>query len=500
MPLFPPGRPYYTSAAMDQEITEVREGPVSAGTQLGHFRLGRLLGSGLSSQVYEAENLLAGKRCALKLFRRSLRLGPPHWGRFVHEAKLAAALSAKGGLADVYAFLNLDGAHAAVLELVEGTTLRALVRKNAPLSRRSYVPLMRALCQGLANAHAHGIAHLRLHGGQALVSWRGSEPEVRLCDFGVRHLLPDPKDDEEVWAKSPESAVTISPEQARGGAGDTRSDVYALSVMLYEMVPGKVPFLASSFAATLEQHVSETPVPPSQLVSLSPELESTILRGLEKDPRKRIPSVEALLAALDPAAVTGQHGLLGGSGRHAALSPSASREIELSSPGVEVSPPPPPLRSAGLAPALSVAARPKTRAWLFVLLGVALLGFGGIAAWVLLSDEKPPARRPLRPAAGRPAPSPALPVVGVGPRTSPERPGNLAARGLARPEGFGTVEVISTDGKAQVFIDGKFRGQGPSVSVGLPAGPHKAHVVSFGRKSAERDFHLKPDERVRLSF
>jgi serine/threonine protein kinase len=485
--------------AIDREITEVREGP-RQGTVIGQFRLGRLLGSGLSSEVYEAENLLAGKRCALKLFRRTLRLGPPHWGRFVHEAKLAAALSAKGGLVDVYSFVNLDGVHAAVLELVEGTTLRALVRKNAPLSRRSYVPLMRALCQALAIAHAHGLAHLHLHGGQALVSWRGSEPEVRLCDFGVRHLLPDPKEDEEVWAKSPESALTLSPEQARGASGDPRSDVYALSVLLYEMVTGKVPFLAETFAATLEQHVSEAPVPPSQLVSVSAELEATILRGLEKDPRKRIPSVEALLAALDPAAVTGQHALA--SGRHAAISPAASREIELSSPGEPAAGHALPSTTARPAPLLQPE-KPRMRAWLLILLGVAVLAFAGVTAWVLLAKETPsrpaPPRRPLPPR--RPAgAAPGAAVIAATPVAGRDRPGNLAARGVSRPAGFGVVEVVSTDAKAQVFIDGKFRGEGSSVSLNLASGPHRAHVVSAGRKSAERDFSLVPGQRLRLSF
>jgi serine/threonine-protein kinase len=487
---------------MDHKITEVRES-ARAGTVLGHFRLGRLLGSGLTGEVYEAENLIAGKRCALKLFRRTLHLGPPHWGRFVHEAKLAAALSAKGGLIDVYAFLNLEGIHAAVMELVEGTTLRALVRKNAPLSRRSYVPVMRSLCQGLAIAHAHGVAHLHLHGGQALVSWRGSEPEVRLCDFGVHHLLPDLKDDESVWPASPEAALTISPEQARGGAGDARSDVYALAVMLYEMVTGKVPFLGDSFAATLEQHASEPPVPPSQLVSLGPELETTILRGLEKDPRKRIPSVEALLAALDPTSVTGQHGLLGGSGRHPALSPSASREIELSavSPAESPDPLPPPLPS-GLR-AASAPTRPRMRIWLFALLGAAVLAFAGVAAWVLLSGEKPPPRAPRRPLPPRGAlpPREATPVAGlnVSARAARERPGNLVQRGISRPEGFGSVEVSPTDGKAQVFIDGKFRGQGRTV-VTLPSGPHRVYVITGQRRSPERQLQLKPGEKLELRF
>lgn len=362
------------------------------------------------------------------------------------------------------------------------------------------MPVMRALCLGLANAHAHGIAHLHLHGGQALVSWRGGEPEVKLCDFGAHHLLPDLKEEESVWAASPESALTISPEQARGGVGDVRSDVYALSVMLYEMVTGKVPFFGASFAATLEQHVSESPVPPSQLVSLSPELESTILRGLEKDPRKRIPSVEALLAALDPAAVTGQHGLIGASGRYPALSPSASREIELSSgTAAQASPSiPPPIPGAAPRPASAVG-KPKTRTWLLLLLGIAVLAFAGVIAWVLLSGEKPARRTTAR----RTLPArESSPVVGFagGSRAAPERPGNLAGRGLARPEGFGSVEVLTTDSKAQVFIDGKFRGQGPKLNVSLPSGPHRAYIVSGQRRGAERDFNLRPDERVRLSF
>jgi serine/threonine-protein kinase len=478
--------------------------PLHPGSVVGNYRLDALIAGGASSEVYEGTNLVARKRCAVKIFRPHLELDAVHFGRCVHEAKRVGLLG-HPNIADTYAFVSTDGHTFSVMERLDGTTLRALVRKQGPLSRRSLLPLVRGVGAGLAAAHALGVVHGHLHGGQVMVNWPGgggSEPSVKLLDFGVRHLQVAPKEDRPNLERRPEQAVCLAPEQIKGQPADARTDVYALSVMLYEMLTGRVPFLADSFAATLELHLSETPPPPGRLAPISPEVEEMLLRGLEKDPRRRVPSVEALLAVLDPTSVTGQHSIAT-SGRHAALAPTPSREITITpvpEPADASTPPPVPL-----AVSLERLKVPRRRTWLFVLLGVVVLGVVATAAWVFLGGDKPPEPQPKKSVQATP---PAAPAGGVArpTRERSTRPGRSGLLGhplrakLARIEGLGTLQVTTKDDKAQVFVDGYYKGAGRAVTQQLAAGPHRVHIVVRGRKSESKDIELRPGARLTVDF
>lgn len=291
--------------AKDTAETEL----LGPGRRIGDVVLGRLLGAGVSSEVYQAESLVAGKACAVKVFRRELRINPVSRGRYRRVAHEIDHLG-HSGIADVFAFGETPGGRAyAICELAPGRPLTDVLRQPHPLPRRVVVSILRNICNVLALTHARGIPHLRLHPGNVMVEIGVNDvSRLVLLDFGVHQLhaaLDDPQPGLPLRA---EDAVWVAPEQARGEPGDSRTDVYALSVLLYELLTGRVPFLGSSYKETLEQHVSTPPPPPGQIVALPADLEQTILRGLEKDPRRRVPSVEALLSAVDPlSATTGQH-------------------------------------------------------------------------------------------------------------------------------------------------------------------------------------------------
>lgn len=518
-----------------EEITQVRGAP--ALSMLGNYRLGRPIAEGLLSVIYEGHNPIAQKRCAVKVFRGPVRTGPVVAGRYVHEAELVARIG-HPSIGETYSSGVTDGQLFTAMEYIEGTDLRSLLAEQAPLSRRTYFPVLRGICAGLAAAHAYGISHRHLHPGQVMVQWKGHNLEVKVLDFGTHHLLPSVKDP---IGWRPEHAIYLAPEQAKGGEGDSRSDIYALSVMLYEMVTGRVPFLAETFEATLEQHISEAPVAPSQVAVMPSELEQTILRGLEKDPRRRTPSVEALLAALDPMAVTGQHQLLGRpttTGRHRALTALASQELAITplpelEPDLEPQAVPPPFPRA--ASPLKV---PRSRAWLFILLAVVALGCGVTIALLLVGETETPtqpkpvprprAPRPRAAAAGAPAkratprpPPPARPAAKAAPAPPTRRapPAVQPAPGAIRPvtgrrlrtairklgvqpaKGMGNLEIATPDAKAQVFVNGKFKGTGKLVILPqLPVGTYRIHLVVKGRKTPHRDVHLQANQRLTITF
>jgi serine/threonine protein kinase len=502
--------PYYTPLVNDTEVTQVRPPPpippdLHPGSVVGTFRLDALIASGASSEIYEGLNLVANKRCAVKLFRRHLELDLVHFGRYVHEVKRLSGID-HPNIAEVFSFANADGRAFAVMERLEGATLRALLQQQGQLSRRSLLPLLRGMCQGLAAAHGMGVVHQHLHPGQVLIQWGGAgDPVVKLLDFGVHHLLVGIKEESGLERRA-EHAAFLAPEQIKGLPADSRTDVYAVSAMLYQMVTGRPPLLGDTYAATLDQHLNESPLPPSRHTAVSTDLEEMILRGLEKDPRRRVPSMEALLATLDPTSASAPHPLLGKSGRLAAI--PSSREISLTAgeaPAGDESLPP-----SGVPP-LPLAARdsdplqvPKRRSWLFVLLGVAAVGFLGVVAYVFLGerDDKPVVKRATAPRSAARPPAPPSPSARFAKPRGLEP--SIAKRDhpvLRHTAGFGTLQVTSKDPSAQVFVDGYFKGQGKVVTLqSLVVGTHRIHIVVAGRKSPHRDVQLKPGDRLTVDF
>ena len=337
-------------------VTHTDSAPSTPSVQLSvpsvgipHLRLGERISGGFSSEILAGRNKLAAKACAVKLIRPELEVGHVTRGRYAHACRLASYVQ-HAGIVDVFRVDTApNGQTFAVCELIKGVSLRALIRKTGPLSRRAYVPIIRELCAALAAAHERHLWHLRLHPGNVMVNWKGDDAaQLRVLDFGVHHLHPPIDEEKPGLQRNSEYAACIAPEQINGSLEDVdqRTDVYALACMLYHMVCGQSPFVGDTFAATCEMHVNETPRPPSEIVPVTNELEQAIFRGLAKDPKGRTPSVSALLSELDPlASTTGVHKALAkrksrsrsfGSASYPALPLSAmpSAELELSHAGI----------------------------------------------------------------------------------------------------------------------------------------------------------------------
>lgn len=525
---------------MNEEITQVSEIPPGAsgslfGAVVGDYRLGHLLGEGLSSQVYDAHNLIADQPCAVKLFRPKLLKSPVLRGRYQHEARQASRLQHLNICSWYGLHQSSQGHWFAVIERAEGSSLREMLAQNAPLSRRTLVPVMRELCATLAAAHAAGLAHHRLHPGNIMVNWddQGRGVGLSVLDFGVANVHPKIDDPTPVVERHARDAVYLAPELCQGQPADSRSDVYSLAAMLYHMVTGKEPFLGDSFASTAQQHSGESPVQASRIVSLPSELEEAIRRGLEKDPRRRIPSVEAFLSALDPLSGTGQHRALSRTptGRHEILNHENVQfggALSASNLGNEITTPqgaPAAHQDASLD--VDVAPPKKRKLWLWLTLLIAVVGFGGTLTWYLVLDKQPskadgspPAGRKvsekksavrtlsntarrLRPSRGQtPLPVSAAKAAGSerGPRDPLAKRDPLAAK-RAEKAATGTLIVVTDTSDAKIFVDNKLVGGGRTkVLDHVSPGKHSVRVETGTQKLPERTIEVRAGQRRRVNF
>ncbi|MGB9633149.1 MAG: protein kinase domain-containing protein, partial [Chloroflexaceae bacterium] len=248
----------------------------------GRYALERLIGEGGMARVYAGRDLRLNRRVAIKIPHSHYLTDPDFLSRFRHEAQAAAMLT-HPNIVDVYDVGQDGDVHYLVMEYVEGTNLKAIITREAPLPIARAVDLAVQVALGLHAAHRAGLIHRDIKPQNIIVTPDG---RAHISDFGV--------------AKSPLStALTetgvafgtvdyLSPEQAQGRPATPLSDVYALGVVLYEMLTGRLPFTGDSALAVAMKHVTEPPVPLRQLVpAIPPGLEALVLQALAKDPAQR---------------------------------------------------------------------------------------------------------------------------------------------------------------------------------------------------------------------
>ncbi len=262
-----------------------------------------VIGEGGMGTVYQVRHRALGKRFALKALRKDLANDADIAARFMQEARTAAAVS-HPGLVEITDFGRLpSGQVYFVMELLEGTSLSALLRSGGPLPAARGLDIVRQLVHALKAAHDASIVHRDLKPDNVHIGKSGSEGErdqVKVVDFGLAKVIGSSKLTRAGMVFG--TPHYMSPEQAAGESVDHRADIYALGVVMYEMFAGKVPFEADSYMGVLTKHMYMEPTPPSQL---SPELaelgvlEQVILRCLQKRPEARYADLGALLADLD---------------------------------------------------------------------------------------------------------------------------------------------------------------------------------------------------------
>jgi serine/threonine-protein kinase len=276
---------------------------------IGAYQLVQRLGQGGMGEVWTARHRLLARPAAVKLIRAEL-LGASAQNReaaitrFEREARATAALGSTHTV-DVYDFgVTDDGSFYYVMELLDGISLDALVRRHGPIGPARAVFLLRQVCHSLSEAHARGLIHRDIKPGNIFTCRLGPDYDfVKVLDFGLVKQAPGlTKQHTDVTMEGTTAGTPayMAPEMALGREIDGRADLYAVGCVAYWLLTGQPVFGGDTPMATILAHVREDPIPPTARteVSIPPLFEAVIMSCLAKDPRERPASAEALAERL----------------------------------------------------------------------------------------------------------------------------------------------------------------------------------------------------------
>lgn len=281
--------------------------PIQPGRQVGPYLLLECIGQGGMGAVYRAKDARLGREVAVKVLLPELARDPERLHRFENEARIIGSLNHPNLMA-VYDTGTVEGHPYLVCELLDGEPLRARMGAG-PMSPTRAVDYLRQIAQGLAAAHAQGVIHRDLKPENVFITRQGF---VKLLDFGLAKNIGFASDrDATTLTCGPGvpahtqagmilgTVAYMSPEQIRGETLDGRSDIFALGLILYEMLTGRNPFRATSTIETLSAILKEEVPPMTPASGVVPvQLERLMLRCLEKDPAQRYQSVDDLVFQL----------------------------------------------------------------------------------------------------------------------------------------------------------------------------------------------------------
>ena len=257
----------------------------------GRYEIIGRIGQGGMSTVYKAKDLRLDREVAIKLLKDEFCSDEEFIERFKNEARSAAKLS-HGNIVAAYDIVNSEDRHYIVMELVEGISLRDYIARKGRLSNKETLGIALQAAEGLAEAHRNNIVHRDIKSQNIIISKEG---RIKIADFGIARAVSTDTMSSPVIG----SAHYISPEQAKTGQADARSDIYSLGICMYEMITGRLPFQGENTVNVVMAHIQDVMVPPVVYNSeIYPSLNDIILKASKKAPEERYQSAEELIEDL----------------------------------------------------------------------------------------------------------------------------------------------------------------------------------------------------------
>jgi eukaryotic-like serine/threonine-protein kinase len=256
------------------------------------------IGSGGMATIYRAQDLQMHRAVAVKVLREIYSTDPKFVARFQREARAASALK-HPNIVQVYDYGQTEGNYYIVMELIEGTDLSSYLTSYNVLDVDHAIIIAHDVALGLGAAHRRRIVHRDVKPQNVLIGRDGS---LKLSDFGIASMYKDALDDEGIITSSLTGGTVqyYAPEQAQGEIIRPSVDIYALGIVMYQMVTGRPPFDGDSPVAVAMKHIQDVPTSPSQFnPNIPPALEAIILRCLEKEPEMRFQDGSELARKLE---------------------------------------------------------------------------------------------------------------------------------------------------------------------------------------------------------
>ena len=422
-------------------------------SSIGEYRLVDFLGEGGMGEVYRGVHSKIGRVVAVKVLTREAA-NSGFIERFRNEARIQSSLN-HPNIATLYDFLEANGQPCIIMEFVDGQVLMDLIAARGALSSDETLHILHSVVEALQYVHGQGVVHRDIKSNNIKINSAG---EIKLLDFGIAK-----------GGSSPSLTMTgdvigtlhyLSPEQIRGGIADSRSDIWALGVLMYEMITGRLPFEATTLGDLCDKISKSTYVAPSALnLSLPREVEGILSRCLKKKPEDRYQTAADLLRDIRGAKAITQR-----------LNTAPTVIARTNHKTV-------PARMPSL-PAAEPAPKSRTKLWLVAsIVACALVIVIGIYLIIPGSDT-------------------VIPSASPGPGPAPQSNRNAAPAVAQHP--LKSLRIESMEGPAEVYIDGKHVGTTP-YPLEAPVG-ERVHLVLKRDGFLDRHEEFEVTERNVYTF